>query len=93
MRKTVLPPAVLTTGALHSLLGLAVGLTLPAFLAAVLARAQSQPRYDGTRLVGICASGELQVYTKDAANGWAKTKCAPALNIHELVKTLLAPPK
>lgn len=29
-------------------------------------------------IVGICAAGALQVYAKDTANGWAKTKCAPA---------------
>jgi hypothetical protein len=27
--------------------------------------------------VGICASGALEVYAKDMAAGWAKTKCAP----------------
>ena len=32
----------------------------------------------GRKEVGICASGALEVYARNAAEGWAKTRCAPA---------------
>jgi hypothetical protein len=32
--------------------------------------------------IGICASRTLQVYAIDTADGWAKTKCAPAPTEH-----------
>ena len=32
----------------------------------------------GRQEVGICASGALEVYARNAAEGWAKTRCAPA---------------
>jgi hypothetical protein len=32
----------------------------------------------GGQVVGICASGKLEVYAKDTEKGWAKTRCAPA---------------
>src|SRR5262245_35826087 len=64
----------------HNLFILAVGLIAAAFLAAGFVHAQSPPagHATGGKIVGICASGALEVYAKDMAAGWAKTRCAPA---------------